>query len=1197
MANLTLRDIGRMLLKDLPPAEDTPEQKSIATELLKYANLAPTDKTQFQRRVPGWILLAMAEKSQPVRTCIDAVVRECTRSTQYYDRCWDFYPKDSKADIKEDMEAQPEVPEEKPTEITPKAPGGEVPEEFAQKQEPFPPKEPDKEKPDEEEPKEGAPKKSTTVISRTQYKDFEELLLTPDRRNRRSSNQIISAGLYDLLVFDDAFLSIAFENGDVEKGKPVALYNEESDGMEIRVDKKGNIGDDTWFCDMCEPEREYKGHDVPSHVCPKHKIPMRETAYVQIYANKVRARWSKDEMIHIHMFRAGGRGYGSPPLMSLFYAVSNLMAMDTYFSDSYALQRTPRGFVVFTGVDQASVTQSAIIAEESVAANPMSVPWFAIPEGKSVEFVQLMSSAKDMQSIDFYKIYTEMVYKTFHVTPIVAGTIESGKSGNNPSIQLDVMADFIRGYQRAFAEAINNSILPERFGVKDWYFGFTPVEEEEEAAEAATQLSWAQVAKAWQDARFDVALDEDGKPYPVGNTPKEPEPPSMFGLPPPPGFGPKGPETSQEQKPSAPQPEKQPMGLPFGEEAKGQPLSMKAKSADWYANLIKAAPKPPGNEDWVSGLRSTEIGFYRGLDARYKASVQDAIAEVKALKNPTEGQVKAILDRTLDSMKADLVRTAKESLEEAYDVSFSDAVEEMGLEMDMTGRDEAALRWMESTWSGVESVLPEFVDDQKEVFSQIVKDAYAKEAGISTADIVDEFKKVSTAETWKLARIVRSEITLISNNARASAWKQADKEGLFKYDWSNVDDSCDVCANIAAGNPWKYEELADESSGGDGQPFRPHPFCRCTVVRHVLEKGGKAKQPTKRPLQKYGTHEGACAAVDSRGDTPREACGGGPDETGPREAKPSTEDEGKEPTEHPNRVHDPKTGRYIKLPPKPVERPRDPATGRYLTQEKPTPSKPLKVKTKAIFHDLRPDASSHSRMDSFIERNKIGTDLPPVMEGKVEVFWAEQGSRQAAMRWSGGKEPTEGDWSNARRYGGFYNRSDGQITMTPGRLAQSNAEWSLDPASHNYKTWFDNPDIATEQFMDSSPLHTYYHEYGHSMDDKMLNWVEQGQTIRSDAEGAFKEQYDWFQQEYERAYDVGRKAGPSVDKWCRTPYFALGSHSQCYAMTDRGGVLGRVVSLLLHSAGAHEEVLARRFHAHEEGARWLGIAILSHQGQ
>jgi hypothetical protein len=98
MANMiSLGELGRMLLKELPSAEDTPEQKSIAQELLKYAYVAPTDKPQFQRKIPAWLLLGMAEKSQPVRTCIDAVVRECTRSTQYYDRCWDFYPKDSKA--------------------------------------------------------------------------------------------------------------------------------------------------------------------------------------------------------------------------------------------------------------------------------------------------------------------------------------------------------------------------------------------------------------------------------------------------------------------------------------------------------------------------------------------------------------------------------------------------------------------------------------------------------------------------------------------------------------------------------------------------------------------------------------------------------------------------------------------------------------------------------------------------------------------------------------------------------------------------------------------------------------------------------------------------------------------------------------------------------------------------------------------
>jgi len=835
MANNTLSEIGRMLLKELPSAEDTPNQKSIAQELLRYANIAPTDKPQFQRKIPAWILLGMAEKSQPVRTCIDAVVRECTRSTQYYDRCWDFYPKDAKATIKEDEakvpKAPPEVPQ--PPQTPPEAPPiGKA----------FPPPTDSTTTPPAET---GKPVDQTdgTTISRAEYKDFQELLFNPDRRNRRSTNQIICASLYDLLVFDDAFISIAFENKDVLAGKPVALYNEESDGMEIRVDLRGNIGDDTWFCDQCKPEKEWKGMDVlPDakgvRLCPDHKLPMRETAYVQTFAGKVRARWSKEEIIHIHIFRAGGRGYGSPPLMSLFFAVSNLMAMDQYFSDAYALQRTPRGFVVFNGVDQSSVSQSAIVAEETMQSNPMSIPWFALPEGKSVEFVSLMTAPKDMQSVDFYNLYTEMVYKTFHVTPIVAGTVASGKSGNNPNIQLDVQNDFIRAYQRALAEAINNSILPERFNMKSWYWGFTPVEEGEEQAEANTQLVWAQVAKAWEDARFDVVLDEDGKPFPSDNIPKPPQPiPAAF-LPNmgPPGPGSQGPETGAPKAPPTSQPSNQTPQNTQTNPPTPTTQSNKGKTREWYALLTKAAPSPPKNPDWVSGMRGQELDFYAGLNDRYKAAVDQAVREIGALDNPTKGQVSAITDKALDAMKADLVAQAKASLGDVYDASFEDAVAEAGLSTDMVGQDQAALDWMESgSWSGVESVLPEFADDQKAVFSTIINEAYQKEGGISTAEMVAQMKTVSNAETWKLARIVRSEITLISNNARADTWKKLDKEGLWKYDWSDTDDACEVCANITMGNPYTYDDLAAETTGGDGQPFRPHPFCRCTVVRHVLD--------------------------------------------------------------------------------------------------------------------------------------------------------------------------------------------------------------------------------------------------------------------------------------------------------------------------------------------------------------------------
>lgn len=727
------------LQKALSSGSDQPTQRSMAVGLIPYqAGTSIQALPEYSTK----LLKKMAENTPHIRACVSTIVLECTRSIQFYDRCWDLYPKD---------------PED-----------------------------------DAEEPGE---------------KDLNELLMRPDRRNRRSFNAVIQSFITDLLIYDDAFVSIAY---DEETGLPGAIYNEEREGMYIRVDKKGNLGDGTYFCPKCKMSREFKPEEFVKFKgkCPDHpKQSLKMNAFVQMVDGEITGRWAADEMIWTHLWRTGSKLYGSPPLQSLIWATDNMVAMDQYYSDSYHMRRTPEGLLVFNGMDQKAVNSAAEKVTLAVSENPHMVGWMGAPEGKSVEYVQMSFNAEQLQSIDFYKLYADQIYRVFHVTPMVGGMIESGRTGANPDAQLAVQNDFIRAIQRQVGEAFTNSPLFDAFKVTKKYLGFTPVEEEEEKDQADTQLVWAQVAKAWQDAQFSIQLDEDGRPMPVDKgevEPREPEP----------MFSPFGGQRYGQEDPNL---NEKPRGF---DEKKGD-------SRAYYDELVKGAPGPRNmpEDGYIRGLRTDELAFYRALDQKYKALISESLSKLDSMDTTDQLIVQREIEDLIRKMKEELTVTARAALRDIYVLGFNQAEDELGVSLSFDSRDQSALDYLFSSYKGVDSVLPEFSVDQERAFTDILKQAFAEPGKFDMRWMIDQMKGVSNAETWKLARIARSETTLIVNQGRARAYAKADPESIRGYDWVTAHDGCDICNNIAAGNPWKLGDLELETDG-----LRPHPNCRCTVA-------------------------------------------------------------------------------------------------------------------------------------------------------------------------------------------------------------------------------------------------------------------------------------------------------------------------------------------------------------------------------
>jgi len=757
-----------------PAASDQTAPRSFADQIVDagLAISSPAKGSQSEKRVNSLLLRQMVERSPPVRSCIEIIGREVTRSTKAYDRCWDFYPKNNSDD------------------------------------------------------------KEPTDAERGQYAQCEKLLLLPDRRNRRSFNNIIKANIADLLTYDDFFTSIAYGEDPADKewfNKPVALYAEDAGTMEMRHDQHGNLGDNTFFCELCPPEMEVTEDDAKRRgmICPLHKRQYKRTAYVQFTQGKVIARWAENEMIHGHLFKSAARLNGLPILISLMLPIGNMIAMDEWFSDSYRDQRLPMSLLAFKGTPHAAVERLARDVETQVEQNPHGTAWLGLPEGKDVQFVKLMDTPTDMQSLDWYKHYEEIVYRTFGVSPVVAGIIESGKAGQQPDMQRAVNANVMAAIQQIVGEAYTNSPLFESFGITEWYLGFTPSEEEDELMEAQTSLAWANAAGAWKTAGYDTALDEDGRISPTDKLPQ----PTPGEYPPVSAFVPPENAPSSPAKEVGPAPGKEPANAFENPKLAGEP----SPKYDDLVMLMKAAPGPRkiDRADAILNLRSDELLLYRNLDQTYKEIIDTGLARIAAMDNPTQVQVQAEADKIVALLRAELVSTAKASVAQLYKDGWDSGAKD-GVGISWSEREVGAIAQIQENWPGVNSVLPEFSNAQQAQFTDIITRSFT-EGHADYRWMIDEMKKVSDTETWKLARIARSEATMIGNQGRAAIYRASDPGNEADYDWVTAGDCCDKCDQLAMSGPYRLDDLLRESSGG-----RAHPNCRCTIVRRpITMRGGQ----------------------------------------------------------------------------------------------------------------------------------------------------------------------------------------------------------------------------------------------------------------------------------------------------------------------------------------------------------------------
>jgi hypothetical protein len=356
---------------------------------------------------------------------------------------------------------------------------------------------------------------------------LDKLLADPNPEHEFS--QIVKSSMWQSLAVDDWFLSIAYAQSSVGIDpltqepvvvrRPTEIWVEDASAMKIMADKHGRLGSGQFFCPACYDKEDTDiFYDAEQLVCPKCSGALVQTAYVQEIDGKITARFAKDEIIHGNSGKNLPRLFGKPKLVSLLRLILAMQYLDRYNLTAYS-QGSLKGILAFPEMDQdaidemynsieAQLTAFKTDQETGESVRPNRSLWVGVKQLPTQ--INMLPPSKDMQAIEWYKVYREAIAAVYSVTPVFISIIESGRTGNNPEMQIDVMNRATREWQQNFEEPFNHQLLP-MFGIYDWEIQFAEIEVDDELRRQEIAQTKANAASIFAAAGFTVTLDEEGE--------------------------------------------------------------------------------------------------------------------------------------------------------------------------------------------------------------------------------------------------------------------------------------------------------------------------------------------------------------------------------------------------------------------------------------------------------------------------------------------------------------------------------------------------------------------------------------------------------------------------------------------------------------------------------------------------------------
>ncbi|HOI77923.1 MAG TPA: hypothetical protein PLI06_09995 [Methanofastidiosum sp.] len=326
---------------------------------------------------------------------------------------------------------------------------------------------------------------------------------------------IIRSALKWELCIDDYYLSLSYIRQN-DRGKyfimeaPQALYVENP--LLIGKVRRGD-SDWSYFCPICNLlDEEYLSESKGK--CPKHKIELWETAYVLYAGRRIRRRYSKREIIEGHFNRRLPDEYGTPIIQACINQIEAALNLDLLNRDTFEKGTLAKIFAFegYTQDEVASLEQAiASMAEKRKSIGSKLFNLFLGNSKGKIEIHDVLSDPSKLQALEWHRYYRDMLLSNYGVSPVFAGTVESGKAGNNPMLQIDVMANTTKAWMRTISEPIN-TVLLSALGITDWYFDFDEIEREDKKESALVQKLRAETVAIYRSSGLEMKFSRNESP-------------------------------------------------------------------------------------------------------------------------------------------------------------------------------------------------------------------------------------------------------------------------------------------------------------------------------------------------------------------------------------------------------------------------------------------------------------------------------------------------------------------------------------------------------------------------------------------------------------------------------------------------------------------------------------------------------------
>jgi hypothetical protein len=318
----------------------------------------------------------------------------------------------------------------------------------------------------------------------------------------------------DLNIMDDAYLVMVKEyfldnNGVIRMHRIKEIFRGDPVTMHIYADEYGERGNKGF---TCIKHRDFITED-PGARCET--CGGGVSLYPVHYVNRVNGMeqyYLENEVLHFSKY-SPGRLYGLSPVITLFNAITTLIAMDNYVNSSYTKARMPRGLLAVQTRNIESMKSFWRGVKERMEKDPHFIPVMGI-EGEggqgSVEWIKFMDSLKEMDYISVKDDLRDRISAFYGVSKIFMADNSSSGGLNNEGMQILVTNRAVEMAQTIW----NNYVFPyitKEFGITDWDLKLPPSEEEDEIAKLRKREIEVNVAASIKNLGFEVDMDDEGR--------------------------------------------------------------------------------------------------------------------------------------------------------------------------------------------------------------------------------------------------------------------------------------------------------------------------------------------------------------------------------------------------------------------------------------------------------------------------------------------------------------------------------------------------------------------------------------------------------------------------------------------------------------------------------------------------------------